>query len=97
MRIFIFIIMLLFLTPTHSQAAKAAVVTSTATAGTQVTVSLSVSDNSGTVFLSTSFNVNFASSTNQMNADIKAKIRDVLAGYGIILTVNDIVLFGGAL
>lgn len=60
-----------------------------------VSVEVGVSTDTGDVNLSTSFNVNFASSTNQLTSDIKAKVRDVLIGYGVVLAVNDVVLFGG--
>lgn len=88
---------LLTFAPIESHAAKAvAVVVSTLSGQSVVYVQLYVSEDSGVISFGTSFAVNFASSTNQMNADIKSRVRDILIGYGIPITVNDIVLFGGA-
>lgn len=61
----------------------------------QVSIGIAVSSDAGDISLDTSFNVNFASSTNQMNADIKQKVVTILAGYGANLAVNDVVVFGG--
>lgn len=90
---------LLFVDVTPSHAVKAIAVVTGASAGSVnslTSVQVSVTDDAGSIYILTSFSVNFSSSTNQMNADIKARVRDVLAGYGVVLTVNDIVLFGGA-
>lgn len=78
-------------------AAKAsAVVTGTNSVPGQVQVTVSVSENTGLLTFSTSFVVNFTSSPNQINTDIKQRVRDELIRLGITITTNDIFLFGGA-
>ena len=60
-------------------------------------VSVTVSEDSGAVSFSTTFTINFASSVNQINADIKQRVRDELIRFGVAgITINDIILFGGA-
>lgn len=80
-----------------SHAAKAAaVVTSTQSNPNAVMVQVQVTEDSGIVSFSTSFTINFTSSANQLNTDIKQRIRDELVRLGIVIAVNDIFLFGGA-
>lgn len=94
----LFIVALLsILAPSYTYAAKAAaVVTSTQSSPNTVTVQVQVSEDSNTVTFSTSFNINFTNSPNQLNTDIKQRVRDELVRMGIVITVNDIFLFGGA-
>lgn len=86
---------ILYAVPSHA-AKAAAVVTSTQSNPNSVMVQVQVSEDSGAVSFSTSFSINFTSSPNQLNTDIKQRVRDELVRLGIVITVNDIFLFGGA-
>ena len=91
------IIVIIFFSAQVASAAKAsAVIVGTNASPGQVQVSVAVSEDSGQILFSTSFTINFTSSPNQLNADIKQRVRDELVRYGIPITVNDILLFGGA-
>ena len=86
---------ILYAVPSH--AAKAtAVVTSTQSNPNAVMVQVQVTEDSGIVSFSTSFTINFTSSTNQLNTDIKQRVRDELVRLGVEIAVNNIFLFGGA-
>jgi len=62
--------------------------------GAEISLSVSNDVNEELVF-STSFRVNFASSTNQKVADIKQRVADLMTGFGMPTVVGDVTLFGG--
>ena len=75
----------------NAHAAKAAaVVTSSQSSGNTVQIQVTVTEDSGQLFFSTTLTINFTSSTNQLNADIKQRVKDELTRMGITITVNDI-------
>jgi len=99
MKIVLFILLMLC-APAFAEAGKAVVVVTGSTAQNLTTafvnVTVSSTDNSELNF-STSIILNFASSPNQTNADIKQRVRDILqSSFGISIAVTDIILFGGA-
>lgn len=96
MKKLIIVVFLLLFSNTAYAAKAAAVVTGTQSNPNSVTVSVQVTEDSGTVNFSTSFTINFTNSTNQLNANIKTRVRDELVRMGITISVNDIFLFGGA-
>lgn len=93
----IILILVLCLIHETSYAAKAvAIVINAGNIGDQVLIQVSVAENTSSLTFTTSFTVIFTNSANQINADIKQRVRDELTQMGVILTVNDIFLFGGA-
>lgn len=94
--IYMFVVILCVLMSNEVHAAKAvAIVSDAGNIGNQVIVSVQVANDSNGILFTTSFTVNFTSSPNQMNADIKQRVKDEFVRMGVSITVNDIVLFGG--